>query len=63
MGFFKTNISPLIAEQYEHENPRMTIKTLKSGERVIVDPFLTIARIYVRYYFCKPIQLLILTSC
>jgi proton-dependent oligopeptide transporter, POT family len=51
VGFFKTNISPLIAEQYEHENPRMTVKTLKSGERVIVDPFLTIARIYVRYYF------------
>lgn len=29
----------------------MTVKTLPSGERVIVDPFLTIARIYVRYYF------------
>jgi hypothetical protein len=28
----------MIAEQYEAQQPRAVIKTLKSGERVIVDP-------------------------
>ncbi|KAM0335505.1 hypothetical protein ACHAQA_000553 [Verticillium albo-atrum] len=51
VGWFKANISPLIAEQYEIVQPRMTIKTLKSGERVIVDPIMTISRVYMRYYF------------
>lgn len=46
-GGFKSNISPLIAEQYESKNPKQTIKVLKDGERVIVDPNLTIARIYM----------------
>ncbi|KAJ5995883.1 hypothetical protein N7481_002860 [Penicillium waksmanii] len=39
---------PLIAEQYPDEKP--FIKTLKSGERVIVDPAATIARIYLYFY-------------
>lgn len=51
VGFFKANISPMIAEQYEAEQPRSVIKVLKSGERVIVDPVLTISVIYMRYYF------------
>lgn len=51
VGFFKANISPMIAEQYEHEQPRAIVKTLKSGERVVVDPILTISVIYMRYYF------------
>ena len=51
VGFFKTNISPLVAEQYEHENPHITVITNKKGEKVLSDPFLTVARIYVRYYF------------
>ncbi|KAK8101811.1 peptide transporter ptr2 [Apiospora kogelbergensis] len=51
VGFFKTNISPLIAEQYESTHPRATVKTLASGERVIEDPILTISIIYMRYYF------------
>ncbi|XXH01317.1 hypothetical protein Hte_007674 [Hypoxylon texense] len=51
VGFFKANISPMIAEQYEHEQPRAIVKTLKSGERVIVDPIITISVIYMRYYF------------
>ncbi|KAL9949850.1 hypothetical protein D7B24_006171 [Verticillium nonalfalfae] len=51
VGWFKANISPLIAEQYEMTQPRMTVETLKSGERVIVDPVMTISRVYMRYYF------------
>ncbi|TRX90668.1 hypothetical protein FHL15_008443 [Xylaria flabelliformis] len=51
VGFFKANISPMIAEQYEASHPRPVIETLKSGERVIKDPVLTISVIYMRYYF------------
>ncbi|KAI1412806.1 POT family protein [Hypoxylon sp. FL1857] len=51
VGLFKANISPMIAEQYESEQPRAIVKTLKSGERVVVDPILTISIIYMRYYF------------
>ncbi|KAI1803196.1 PTR2-domain-containing protein [Daldinia bambusicola] len=51
VGLFKANISPMIAEQYENTQPRAIIKTLKSGERVVVDPVLTISIIYMRYYF------------
>ncbi|PWY65637.1 PTR2-domain-containing protein [Aspergillus sclerotioniger CBS 115572] len=47
-GGFKSNISPLIAEQYREERP--FIKTLASGERVIVDPAATVARIYLYFY-------------
>jgi POT family proton-dependent oligopeptide transporter len=43
-GGFKPNISPLIAEQIPHDH--MFIKTLKSGERVIVDPAVTLSRVY-----------------
>ncbi|KAI1385416.1 PTR2-domain-containing protein [Hypoxylon trugodes] len=51
VGLFKANISPMIAEQYESTQPRAIIKVLKSGERVVVDPILTISVIYMRYYF------------
>ncbi|OTB02025.1 hypothetical protein M426DRAFT_322985 [Hypoxylon sp. CI-4A] len=51
VGLFKSSISPMIAEQYEHQQPRAVIKTLKSGERVVVDPVVTISIIYMRYYF------------
>ncbi|KAJ5112909.1 hypothetical protein N7456_001443 [Penicillium angulare] len=47
-GGFKSNISPLIAEQYREERP--IIKVLPSGERVIVDPAATVARIYLYFY-------------
>ncbi|EAW13600.1 putative MFS peptide transporter [Aspergillus clavatus NRRL 1] len=47
-GGFKSNISPLIAEQYREEHPY--IRTLASGERVIVDPAATISRIYLYFY-------------
>lgn len=51
VGFFKTNISPLIAEQYESMHPRPVVVVEESGERVIHDPIMTISRIYMRYYF------------
>ncbi|CAO1635007.1 unnamed protein product [Parajaminaea phylloscopi] len=47
-GFFKSNCSTLIAEQVKGK--RQTIKVLKSGERVIVDPALTIARLFMYFY-------------
>lgn len=47
-GGIKSNVSPLIAEQYQNTTPY--IKTLKSGERVIVDPAATIQRIYMIFY-------------
>ncbi|GLA47545.1 hypothetical protein AnigIFM63604_002222 [Aspergillus niger] len=47
-GGFKSNISPLIAEQYRESRPY--IKTLPSGERVIVDHAATVARIYLYFY-------------
>ncbi|PLB48547.1 oligopeptide transporter [Aspergillus steynii IBT 23096] len=47
-GGFKSNISTLIAEQYRQDHAY--IKTLKSGERVIVDPAATVSRIYLYFY-------------
>jgi POT family proton-dependent oligopeptide transporter len=47
-GGFKANISPLVAEQYKRT--RLFIKTTKAGERVIVDPALTTASIYMYFY-------------
>ncbi|KAK2750738.1 peptide transporter ptr2 [Myotisia sp. PD_48] len=49
-GGIKANISPLIAEQVTEKKP--TIKELKSGERVIVDPSRTVERIYMIFYLC-----------
>ncbi|KLT43964.1 PTR2-domain-containing protein [Cutaneotrichosporon oleaginosum] len=48
-GCFKSNISPLVAEQYTKK--KMFIRTQKNGERVIVDPTLTISRTYMYFYF------------
>ncbi|KAF3031585.1 hypothetical protein E8E11_000709 [Didymella keratinophila] len=50
VGFFKCCISPLVAEQYEQSHSRAFIRTEPSGERVIVDPGITISRVYMRYY-------------
>jgi hypothetical protein len=44
-GLFKANISPLIAEQYRRT--KQFVVTTKSGERVIVDPSLTVSRMYM----------------
>ncbi|VDC06867.1 unnamed protein product [Peniophora sp. CBMAI 1063] len=48
-GGFKSNISPLIAEQQRSLKPFIRVK--KNGERVIVDPAMTTARIYMWFYF------------
>jgi len=47
-GGFKPNISPLVAEQVVTES--MRVKTLPSGERVIVDPAVTTSRVYNWFY-------------
>ncbi|OAP54481.1 hypothetical protein AYL99_10929 [Fonsecaea erecta] len=47
-GSFKPNISPLIVEQIAVT--RAFVKTLPSGERVIVDPIITQSRIYHYFY-------------
>ena len=44
-GLFKANISPLVAEQYKRT--KLFVITTKSGERVIVDPALTVSRVYM----------------
>jgi len=47
-GGFKANISPLVAEQYK--KTKCFIATTSSGERVVVDPTLTVSRIYMYFY-------------
>lgn len=47
-GGFKSNISPLIAEQYRES--KAYVRTKKNGEREIVDPAATTARIYIYFY-------------
>lgn len=49
-GGIKSNVGPLIAEQYQGTKP--FVKTLSSGERVIVDPNVTIQRIMMIFYMC-----------
>jgi POT family proton-dependent oligopeptide transporter len=46
-GTFKPNISPLIAEQVPQEKMRVEVQ---KGERVIVDPAVTVTRIYNYFY-------------
>ncbi|KAK4241423.1 POT family-domain-containing protein [Achaetomium macrosporum] len=47
-GGFKPNVNPLIVEQLDLE--RMVVKTLRTGERVIVDPAATASRVYHYFY-------------
>lgn len=47
-GGIKANVTPLSAEQYTNTHP--VIKTLKSGEQVVVDPELTIQRLFNYFY-------------
>ncbi|CAF3487648.1 unnamed protein product [Fusarium graminearum] len=49
-GLFKPNVVPLIIDQYTDQTEY--VKTLKSGERVIVDPETTIQRIMLIFYMC-----------
>jgi POT family proton-dependent oligopeptide transporter len=48
-GGFKSNISPLIAEQYKDQRAYVRVK--KNGNKEIVDPATTTARIYLYFYF------------
>ncbi|KAJ3785026.1 PTR2-domain-containing protein [Lentinula aff. detonsa] len=56
-GLFKPNISPLVAEQYQKS--KLFIRTLKSGERVIVDPVYTVSRVYMYFYLFTNIGALV----
>ncbi|KAJ6619589.1 peptide transporter PTR2A [Mycena sp. CBHHK59/15] len=47
-GLFKANISPLVAEQYKRT--KLFVITIDGGEQVIVDPALTVSRIYMYFY-------------
>ncbi|KAJ5209916.1 Major facilitator superfamily domain general substrate transporter [Penicillium cf. griseofulvum] len=49
-GGIKSNVAPLIADQYKRK--KMAISTTKKGERVVIDPALTIQRIYMIFYGC-----------
>jgi len=50
-GGIKSNVAPLIADQYKRR--QMVIGTDdKTGEKVIIDPAITIQRIYMVFYFC-----------
>ncbi|KAH7145596.1 POT family protein [Dactylonectria estremocensis] len=48
-GGIKANVTPLCAEQYKNSQP--VLKTLKSGEEVIVDPELTVQRLFMWFYW------------
>lgn len=47
-GGFKSNISPLIAEQYK--DGKAYVRVNKRGQKEIVDPAYTTARIYIYFY-------------
>jgi POT family proton-dependent oligopeptide transporter len=47
-GGIKSNVAPLIADQYTRQ--KMSVSTTKTGERVIIDPAITIQRIYMIFY-------------
>ncbi|KAI8939857.1 hypothetical protein NX059_003592 [Plenodomus lindquistii] len=50
-GGIKSNVAPLIADQYKRR--QMVIgNDDKTGERVIIDPAITIQRIYMIFYWC-----------
>lgn len=44
-GIFKPNVAPIVVDQYKDQ--RQIVKTLKSGEKVIVDPETTIQRVFL----------------
>ncbi|EPX71611.1 PTR family peptide transporter [Schizosaccharomyces octosporus yFS286] len=48
-GGIKSNVSPLMAEQLPKVPPY--VKTLKNGNRVIVDPAISTSRVYMLFYW------------
>uniref|UniRef100_A0A060TDZ1 ARAD1D03740p n=1 Tax=Blastobotrys adeninivorans TaxID=409370 RepID=A0A060TDZ1_BLAAD len=49
-GGIKSNVSPMIAEQYTNTKPY--VKTKKNGSKVIVDPGVTIQTVFLIFYVC-----------
>ncbi|KAG9307720.1 hypothetical protein G9A89_023285 [Geosiphon pyriformis] len=47
-GGIKSNVSAMVAEQYPHKKP--FVKTLETGEKVIIDPKLTVQSIFHWFY-------------
>ncbi|KAJ7353285.1 hypothetical protein DFH08DRAFT_987506 [Mycena albidolilacea] len=47
-GLFKAKISPLVAEQYRRT--KLFVVETKSGERIIVDPTLTVSHVYLYFH-------------
>jgi POT family proton-dependent oligopeptide transporter len=55
-GGIKSNVAPLIADQYRRR--QMVVgNDPKTGEKVIIDPAITIQRIYMVFYFCTSLHL------
>jgi POT family proton-dependent oligopeptide transporter len=50
-GGIKANVTPMCAEQYQ--NARPVFKTLKSGEQVVVDPELTVQKLFMWFYWVR----------
>lgn len=48
-GGIKANVAPLIAEQYTRRH--MEVGITEKGERVVIDPYVTIQRIYMIFYW------------
>lgn len=48
-GGIKSNVSPLVAEQYKSKKP--FVRTLKNGQRVIVTPQATYQKIFNMFYW------------
>ncbi|KAF1849646.1 POT family protein [Cucurbitaria berberidis CBS 394.84] len=48
-GGIKANVTPMCAEQYQNSRP--VLKTLKSGEQVVVDPELTVQKLFMWFYW------------
>ena len=49
-GGIKSNVSPLIAEQVR--STKRFVRVLSNGKKVIVDPEVTVQRIYMIFYMC-----------
>ncbi|KAJ5813837.1 Major facilitator superfamily domain general substrate transporter [Penicillium pulvis] len=48
-GGIKANVTPMCAEQYQNAKP--VLRVLKTGEKVVVDPELTVQRLFMWFYW------------
>ncbi|KAL0575147.1 hypothetical protein V5O48_006824 [Marasmius crinis-equi] len=58
-GMFSSNISPLLGEQCLAATPAPVVKVTSKGERVLVDPALTISRVFLYFYLIINVAALI----